>query len=77
MKPELIFVNEHDGLVTLSKEDLERIVDTAYKAGQADSSSFVMQQPWTITPTWDGTTPLKKTDITCNMREGADGWSQH
>ena len=68
MKPELIFVNEHDGLVTLSKEDLERIVDTAYKAGQADSS-FTMQQPWTITPTWtERTVPLKKTDITCGAK---------
>lgn len=70
MKPELIFVNEHDGLVTLSKEDLQRIVDTAYKAGQADSSSFITQQPWMISPTWGRTVP----DITCMMKEGeADG----
>lgn len=75
MKPELIFVNEKDGTVMLSKEDLERIVDSAYKAGQADSS-YITTTPWTVHPTWtDGTmtVPVKRTDITCHEGNWAEG----
>ena len=73
MKPELIFISEKDGMVTLSKEDLERIVDSAYKAGQADAS-YITTTPWTIHPTWD-TSPLptKRTDITCHEGNWAEG----
>lgn len=73
MKPELIFISEKDGLITMSREDLERIVDKAYKAGQADAS-YITTTPWTI-PTWTDrtmTVPVKRTDVTCegNWAEG-------
>lgn len=39
MKPELIFITEKDGLITLSKEDIIELVDKAYKVGHADAST--------------------------------------
>ena len=73
MKPELIFISEKDGMVTLTREDLERIVDSAYKAGQADAS-YITTTPWTISPTWtERVVPMKKTDITCREGNWAEG----
>ena len=75
MKPELIFISEKDGLITLSKEDIITLVDKAYNAGKADASP-VTTIPWTITPTWtDRTVPMKNPDITtcgADMREGVE-----
>ena len=51
MKPELIFINEKNGMVTLSKEDLENIVERAYRAGQIDNTT-ITTQPWQINPVW-------------------------
>lgn len=81
MKPEIIFISERDGLVTMSKEDIITLVDKAYNAGKADASP-VTTTPWTITPTWTdrtGTVPLKKTDITCSadMRGEQDEEIEH
>lgn len=36
MKPELIFINEKDGMVTMTKEDLEALVEKAYQAGRSE-----------------------------------------
>ena len=62
MKPELIFINEKDGMVTMKKEDLEALVEKAYQAGRSDSSGAITS-PW-IVPT----TPYygKSIEVTCN-----------
>ena len=36
MKPELIYVDAHDGMVTMKKEDLEALVEKAYQAGRSE-----------------------------------------
>ena len=70
MKPELIFINEKDGMVTMPKEELERIVEKAYQSGRTDASGTITT-PWTINPTWGtGTVPMKRTDITCACSDG-------
>ena len=69
MKPELIFINEKDGMVTMPKEELERIVEKAYQAGKADGS-YITTAPYT--PTW-GTINVPTTDkttITCACSAG-------
>lgn len=50
MKPELIFVNEKDGMVTMKKEELEALVEKAYQAGRSDSS-YITTTPWTVPTT--------------------------
>ena len=74
MKPELIFINEKNGMVTLSKEDLENIVERAYRAGQIDNTT-ITTQPWQINPVWkDQAVPvMRKTDITCHEGNWAEG----
>lgn len=73
MKPELIFISEKDGMVTLTREDLEQIVDKAYRAGQADAST-ITTSPWTINPTWnDVDVPVRQTEITCHEGNWAKG----
>ena len=49
MKPELIFVNEKDGMVTMKKEELEALVEKAYQAGRSDSSGTITT-PWVVNP---------------------------
>ena len=73
MKPEIIFINEKDGLTTLSKEDITTLVNRAYYAGMADASK-ITTTPWTIVPTWaDGTAvPMKNVDITCGADMGGE-----
>ena len=62
MKPEIIFVSEKDGLITLSKEDLITLVDKAYNAGKADASGTITT-PYYICKT---SPPTKHTEITCH-----------
>lgn len=37
MKPEIIFISEKDGLITLRKEDIITLVDKVYEAGKEDA----------------------------------------
>lgn len=62
MKPELIYVDAYDGMVTMKKEDLEALVERAYQAGRSDGGG-ITTTPW-IVPT----TPYygKSVDVTCN-----------
>lgn len=62
MKPELIYVDAYDGMVTMKKEDLEALVEKAYQAGRNDGG-YTTTTPW-IVPT----TPYygRAVDVTCN-----------
>ena len=48
VKPELIFINEHDGKITMTKEELIALVDKAYEAGQRNGNIT-----YTTNPTWE------------------------
>ena len=68
MKPELIFVNESDGMVTMSPKEIMDLVDRAYQQGKADASGTITS-PWVIHPTYtDKATPVWNTEITCYGR---------
>ncbi len=61
MKPEIFFVNEKDGMVSISKEDLQLLINRIYEAGKIDGLNIppyittpTNTQPYTITPTWNG-----------------------
>ena len=58
MKPIIIYAEEKNGKVTITKEELQRIVDEAYRQGKADGNWYTTN-PITVTPTW------KSPDITC------------
>lgn len=62
MKPEIIFVSEKDGMVTMKKEELEALVEKAYQAGRSDISGTI------ATPYVVPTSPLygKAVEITCS-----------
>lgn len=53
MKPEVIFVDVKDGKVTMSREDVERLIDMAYEAGKKDASTLQMppSYPYVVNPT--------------------------
>lgn len=59
MKPIIIYAEEKDGKITITKEELQRIVDEAYRQGRADNNSYYWRNPITVTPTW------QTTEITC------------
>ncbi len=46
MKPEIIFVSEKDGMITMSKDDLQNLIDRAYSAGYSDGLD--MSKPVTV-----------------------------
>ena len=56
MKPEVIFVDVKDGKVTMSREDVERLMDMAYEAGKKDASPLQMppSYPYVVNPTTGG-----------------------
>lgn len=61
MKPEIVFIRENDGMVQMTKEGLQDLIDKAYQAGRADAPGTITQ-PYVVQPTptwWD------KTTITC------------
>lgn len=62
MKPELIYVDAYDGMVTMKKEELEALVEKAYQAGRSDGGGTITT-PWVVP-----TTPLygKPVEITCS-----------
>lgn len=56
-KPELVFIKENDGMVTMSKEDLERLFDKAYEAGKSDGCGVItLPTPYITNP--NPTTPI-------------------
>ena len=58
MKPIIIYAEEKNGKITITKEELQRIVDEAYRQGKADGNWYTTN-PITVTPT------CKNTEITC------------
>ena len=52
MKPIIIYAEEKDGKITITKEELQRIVDEAYQQGKDDNKSCSWVTPITVTPTW-------------------------
>ena len=53
MKPELIYVDAYDGMVTMKKEDLEALVEKAYQAGRSEVGGTITVpriEPITTTP---------------------------
>lgn len=62
MKPIIIYAEEKDDKVTITKAELQRIVDEAYRQGKADGNWYT-KNPITVTPT-TGTPTWKNTDIT-------------
>ena len=65
MKPIVIVAVEKDGQVTITRDELQRIVDEAYKQGQEDGNHYYYTNP----PTWDYTKTAPpvwcNTEITC------------
>lgn len=59
MKPIIIYAEEKDGKITITKEELQRIVDEAYRQGKTDGNWYYTTNPITVTPTW------KNAEITC------------
>lgn len=60
MKPIIIYAEEKNGKITITKEKLQRIVDEAYRQGKADGNwYYTTTNPITVTPT------CKNTEITC------------
>lgn len=55
MKPELIFINERDGKITMTKEELIALVDKAYEAGQRNGNITIPVTPYAPSPTWEYT----------------------
>jgi len=55
MKPELIYVDAYDGMVTMKKEDLEDLVEKAYQAGKSENGVTITYPtktyPWTVPTT--------------------------
>ena len=67
MKPILVFITEKDGMVTMPKEALEKLIDEAYEQGKQDGS-FADAKTITYPYPYKGTgvdIPLYKTEITC------------
>ena len=64
MKPIIIYAEEKDDKVTITKAELQRIVDEAYRQGKAENNHhyyYTNAPSWTtVTPTWQP--PYK---ITC------------
>lgn len=63
MKPKVVYVSERDGKITMTKEDMESLLEEMYNAGYADG----MSAPRIISasPTWTpGTQPYGVT-VTC------------
>ena len=70
MKPILVYAEEKDGKIEITKTELQRIVDEAYREGKQDGHyTYSTPSPITITPTWEDTT----TPITAPSWR--DGWS--
>ena len=54
MKPEIVYIyTDKDGMVQLTKQGLEALIEKAYQAGREDASGTITN-PWTIQPTWRG-----------------------
>ena len=51
MKPIIIYAEEKNGKITITKEELQRIVDEAYRQGKEDGNWYTTN-PITVTPTW-------------------------
>ena len=63
MKPEVIFVDVKDGMVTMSKENLQGLIDRAYEAGKMDAFTVnYIRKPddhvYKTTPTWKPNTAV-------------------
>ena len=69
MKPIIIYAEEKDDKVTITKAELQRIVDEAYRQGKEDGNWY-MTNPITVTPTWQ---PHK---ITCTNHSTNDKGEQ-
>lgn len=53
MKPILVYAEEKDGKIEITKAELQRIVDEAYREGKQDGRyTYSTPNPITITPTW-------------------------
>ena len=65
MKPDIIFLNESDGKVTLTKEELKDLIDKAYYAGKAENGTITTPynptQPYWIEKSIPTTTSPSKT----------------
>lgn len=69
MKPIIIYAEEKDDKVTITKAELQRIVDEAYRQGKADANWYTTT-PITVTPTWQPPQPPYK--ITCTNHSTND-----
>jgi len=60
MKPKVIYMSEMDGIITMTKEDMESLLEDMYNAGYADGMStprIIIPASPTGTP---GTQPQRK-----------------
>lgn len=51
MKPIIIYAEEKNGKIIITKEEMQRIVDEAYRQGKADGRQSAIN-PITVTPTF-------------------------
>ena len=65
MKPIIIYAEEKDNKVTITKAELQRIVDEAYRQGKADGNWYTTN-PITVTPTWKPPYEITCTNHTLN-----------
>lgn len=63
MKPKVIFVFESDGRITMTKEDVESLLEEMYSAGYADGMSAPRVIP--ASPTWTPGTQPYGYEVTC------------
>ena len=68
MKPIIIYAEEKDGKITITKEELQRIVDEAYRQGKDDGNSYYWRNPITITPTWQPPYEITCTSYSTNAK---------
>lgn len=60
-----VYANPYDGTVTLTKEELQELLDKAFKQGYY-SRGYTYSSPWTVTTTPSYTYTVADSSITAN-----------
>ena len=71
MRPIIVYIEGSDEQITLTKDQLQKIVNEVYEQGNRDGGGYYYtRNPITITPTFDKTINIKPTEITCTGTGG-------
>lgn len=63
MRPKVVYVSESDGKITMTKKDMESLLEEMYSAGYADGMSAPRIIP--ASPTWTPGTQPYGVEVTC------------